>query len=315
MDDALDLYTIGQVADRTGMPVRTIRFWSDSGVVPPVERSTGGYRLYDVAAVAWLDLVRTLRELGLGLEAIQRLLAGQATLGELAQSQVEALDGEIRTLRLRRAVLRTVAARSSSREETVLMHQLAKLSAGERRRIIDDFVDSVFADTADDDSTVIAAWMRDVPAELPDDATTAQVDAWLEFAELVTDEGFQSKIRSMVLDGAGDNRLEFGLNIRPLVMELAGHAIKRSIAPGSPEGRAVLDRIVPRDLPVEETSALIGWLEVVADARVERYWQLVAVLNGTDPGAPAVPAFEWLLGALRAHRECHDRDALPGRPT
>ncbi|MFI6735127.1 MerR family transcriptional regulator [Nonomuraea sp. NPDC050451] len=74
MSNATDLYTIGQLAQRTGLHPRTIRFWSDSGIVPPARRSDGGYRLYDAEAVARLDLVRTLRELGLGLDAVQQIL-------------------------------------------------------------------------------------------------------------------------------------------------------------------------------------------------------------------------------------------------
>ena len=78
-------------------------------MLPPAGRSDGGYRLYDAEAVARLDLVRTLRELGLGLDAVQRVLARQTTLREVAHAHVAALDAEIRTLRMQRAVLRTVA--------------------------------------------------------------------------------------------------------------------------------------------------------------------------------------------------------------
>jgi hypothetical protein len=35
MDDATTMLTIGQLAQRTGLPVRTIRYWSDIGAVPP----------------------------------------------------------------------------------------------------------------------------------------------------------------------------------------------------------------------------------------------------------------------------------------
>jgi DNA-binding transcriptional MerR regulator len=70
-----DGYTIGELSRRSGVSVRTIRFWSDRGVVPPAGRTEAGYRLYGDAALARLELVRTLRELGVDLPAIERVLA------------------------------------------------------------------------------------------------------------------------------------------------------------------------------------------------------------------------------------------------
>ena len=73
-----EYFTIGQLARRSGVPARTIRFWSDTGVVQPARRTAGGYRLYDAEAAARLDLIRSLREFGLGLGVIKgrRAFAG-----------------------------------------------------------------------------------------------------------------------------------------------------------------------------------------------------------------------------------------------
>jgi DNA-binding transcriptional MerR regulator len=76
--------TIGQLARRTGVDARTLRFWSDDGVIAPAGRSAGGYRLYDGASVARVELVRTLRELGLGLGDIRRVIDGRATVAAVA---------------------------------------------------------------------------------------------------------------------------------------------------------------------------------------------------------------------------------------
>ncbi|MBO0774332.1 MAG: MerR family DNA-binding transcriptional regulator, partial [Actinobacteria bacterium] len=38
------LLTIGELARLTGLPVKTIRFWSDEGLVPPADRTPAGYR-------------------------------------------------------------------------------------------------------------------------------------------------------------------------------------------------------------------------------------------------------------------------------
>src|ERR1039457_6637627 len=84
MSTTAELFTIGQLARRTGVPARTIRFWSDAGLVPPVSRSVSGYRLYDAEAAARLDLVRSLRELGLGLDVVRAVLSRAPTLADVA---------------------------------------------------------------------------------------------------------------------------------------------------------------------------------------------------------------------------------------
>ncbi|GAA4598446.1 MerR family transcriptional regulator [Planotetraspora phitsanulokensis] len=297
MSEETRLYTIGQLARRTELSVRTIRFWSDIGLIPPAGRSAGGYRLYDAEAVTRADLVRTLRDLGIGLESVREILLRQASVAEVAQAHVRALDAEIRTLRLRRAVLRTVVERGGTTEETLLMHKLALLSVRERRQIIDDFVDRVTAGVdLDADAAVIAQWMR----ELPDDPAPEQVDAWIELAELVGDEDFQLTIRRLVVGGA-EGRPESAYDVRASVVRFAGRALAEGVEPSSPEGKAVLDRIVAPDLPAPSRAELRQWLEPLADARVERYWQLLDAVNGREPSPPAVPAVEWVVAALRVH--------------
>ena len=308
MSTDVELFTIGQLARHAGVPARTIRFWSDAGLVPPVRRSGNGYRLYDTAAAARLDLVRTLRELGLGLDVIEAVLSRARTVAEVAAAHVAVLDMQIRTLRLRRAVLRTVARNDHTIEETLIMSKLAKLSARERQQIIDDFVDGVFAGTALQDpenpggpGMSIARGMRQLPADLPDDPSPEQINAWVELAELVADEDFRQRARSMALAGqsaaAPPGQAQPGYQD---VIQHAGQAVAEGIDPGSPEGKAVLDRIVAPRTPAAQRAAILRQLETFTDARVERYWQLLAILNGQPQPPSVVPCFEWLIAALRA---------------
>ncbi|MFI8185039.1 hypothetical protein ACIF70_31595 [Actinacidiphila glaucinigra] len=67
----------------------------------------------------------------------------ETTVTAVAVVHLEALHAQIRTLRLRRAVLGTVAKRQSDTEEMTLLNQSARLSADERRRIVEEFVDEV----------------------------------------------------------------------------------------------------------------------------------------------------------------------------
>ncbi|GGS65593.1 MerR family transcriptional regulator [Planobispora rosea] len=301
MTDRTELFTIGQLSHHTGLAVRTIRFWSDTGLLPPARRSTGGHRLYDAAAVARLDLVRTLRELGLGLDTVQRVLAGQATVTDVARTHADALDAEIRVLRLRRAVLRSIAQRGSTTEEIRLMHEMARLSAQERQRLIDDFVDRAFEGIDPDaPGARIAQAMRRLPAELPDEPAPEQVDAWIELTGLLADEGFRQRVRQMAVAGAAGGEEREPYDSAPIV-EHAGGAVRAGIAPDGAEGRAVLERIIAPDTPAEERVRRAEEIEMFTDRRVERYWQLMGILNGCEPFLPAAAAFEWFAAALRAH--------------
>ena len=117
--------------------MRTVRFWSDEGLFEPVDRSASGCRTYDAAAVARLDLVRTLRELGLALPAVRELLERRRSVAQVASEHVRALDAELRVLQLCRALLHHVATATTDPEELRIVHELATLSARERQQLID----------------------------------------------------------------------------------------------------------------------------------------------------------------------------------
>ncbi|MEU4774985.1 MerR family transcriptional regulator [Micromonospora sp. NPDC023644] len=299
MDDRTDLFTIGQLARRTGLSVRTIRFWSDLDLLPPTARSTGGYRLYDAAAVARLDLVRSLRELGIGLDDVRRVLQRRTSVREVAQAHSRALDAEIRTLRLRRAVLRSVARRGSTTEELRLMNDLARLSAQERQRIVDDFVAEVFGGVEPGpDGDGLARAMRTLPADLPDEPTDEEVDAWVELAGLVADPDFRRRVRAMAVAGAAGTAPSPPVAMHSI--EPARAALAAGVAPDSERARAVLDELVDPGRSRDERLALADGMAAFTDRQVERYWQLIGVLNQRPPFPPAVPAVEWLIAALRA---------------
>jgi DNA-binding transcriptional MerR regulator len=147
-----ELYSIGELARRTGLTVKAIRFYSDRGLVPPTDRTPAGYRRYDLAAVARLDLIRTLRELGLDLATIRKILDHETALSDVATAHAEALTVQIRTLQLRRAILTTVADRNSTPEDLNLMHRLSQLSTTQRHSHVTNFLDSVFTPTTSGDA-------------------------------------------------------------------------------------------------------------------------------------------------------------------
>jgi DNA-binding transcriptional MerR regulator len=299
IDDGTGLFTIGDLARATGLTVRTIRYWSDEGVLPPVARSAGGYRLYDAASVARLELIRTLRELGLGLADVRGVLAGERTVAEVAAAHVAALDAQIRALKVTRAVLSTVARRGSSAQEMTLMNKLARLSAAERKRIIDDFMAEIFEglDTVDPD---IRKRLRFTAANLPDDPTPEQVDAWVELAELIQDADFRAHMRRMVEFNAADRGPDVpagtSLWFMSRLVQLAGQALRQGIAPETPEAEEVLREL----LGDGDRAAVLERLTAVANVRLARYRELTAVVNGLDPLPSPDEEFAWVVAALRA---------------
>ncbi|MFF6916918.1 MerR family transcriptional regulator [Streptomyces sp. NPDC012466] len=299
IEDGTGLLTIGELARTTGLTVRTIRYWSDEGALPPVARSAGGYRLYDAASVARLELIRTLRELGLGLADVRRILAGETTVAQVAAAHVIALDAQIQALKVTRAVLSTVAQRGSGTEEMTLVNRLARLSAAERRRIVEDFVDEVFhgLDTAD---PVIRERMRGTAADLPEEPTPEQVDAWLELAEMLQDPDFRAAMRKVAEFNAADRGHDApagaSLWFSRRLVHLGARARARGIAPDSPEAAAVLREL----LGDADPATVLARLRSHATQQVARYRELLAVVKGAGPEAAYREEFTWVVAALEA---------------
>jgi MerR family copper efflux transcriptional regulator len=74
------LVQIGQVAEKTGLSPRTIRFYEETGLVVPTTRTDGGFRLYSDSDVARLEVIRRMKPLGFSLEEMQELLTLLADL-------------------------------------------------------------------------------------------------------------------------------------------------------------------------------------------------------------------------------------------
>ncbi|MEU0969642.1 MerR family transcriptional regulator [Streptomyces sp. NPDC005917] len=296
--DSTGLFTIGELAKATGLTVRTIRYWSDEGVLTPVRRSSGGYRLYDAESFARLELIRTLRELGLGLAHVRAVLSGEQTVAEVAAAHVAALDAQIRSLKVTRAVLSTVARRGSSAEEMTLMNKLARLSAAERRRILEEFVEETLhgLDTVDPE---IRKRMLATVADLPEEPTPEQVDAWVELAEMVQDPEFRAQMRRATELNAADRGPEVpagtSLWFVKRLIDLVGDARRRGIAPEAPEADEVLREL----LGDADPAAVLKRLDTAFDDRLARYRELLSVLKG-QPFTVYAEEFAWAAAALRA---------------
>lgn len=319
------LLTIGELSRLTGVPVRTIRFYSDTSfagaaLVEPTERSISGYRLYDLEAAARLELVRTLRDLDIDLPTIARVLAKEVSVAEVARAHADALDVTLKVIRLRQAVLRAVAVRGSDWMEMEQMHRLAKLDAAERRRILDGYLDKVFGGLDEQDSGrgAFERMMRAAFPDLPEEPTAEQVEAWVELVSLIQDEDFVARCRQMAEHGAQKrqrlseekwNRVQTAF--ATILAPEAQKAYAEGLDPASDAGRVRVEAIIAAwadTVGVHDLAAgrkeLLESMEANLDRRVNRFWELVAVVAGqpdlASQGAPSFESMEWLLKALRS---------------
>jgi DNA-binding transcriptional MerR regulator len=308
---------IGELARRTGLTVKTVRYYSDLGLVPEAERTMSNYRRYDATALVRLEFVRTLRELGLDLATIRQVLERNTDLPSVAAAHAEALGAQIRLLRVQRAALRALARREPTPKEVERMNRIAQATNDERRRLIEEFMDSIFdgveVDPAmADQAHQFQARMRSAHPELPDDPTDAQVDAWIELAELIRDPGFRERLREMgrrSFSSGTANQPADGPRLAGLVNEKAGAAIEAGIDPASEAATPVLAELVGafaasggRTDDPGYRRELLDQLELANDPRAERYWQLMATINGWPPIPSTGHLWAWFVQALRARQ-------------
>ncbi|WP_086848137.1 MerR family transcriptional regulator [Amycolatopsis kentuckyensis] len=295
-----DTLGIGELARRTGVPVRTIRFYCDEGVLEPV-RSTGGHRRFDGAAIDRLTLVRRLRGLGLGLRPITDVLAGRSSLDEAVAAERTALDRELATLSWRRSVLRAVAEAAPA-DRAARLELLSAVQDGDAAR--EALVRLWRPMTTGRIPPDTARMFLEISApEPPSQPSTAQVVAYAELVLLASDTRLAVDLKASTLVGH-DRIADLGALHAEVgeACELAGALVAAGARPApGPE----LDRFVAAH------AAALGAADSPAfrralnhrtapdrNPRLRRYWHLAGEVTGE--AAPMGLAHTWLLDALDA---------------
>lgn len=109
---------IGQLADRSGVKLETIRYYERVGLLPPPPRTASGYREYQPDHLQRLVFLRRSRQLGFSIKDVQDLLnlASEPDrvckdVTHLAATHIASVKAKIRELqRLRRALEKLVSA-------------------------------------------------------------------------------------------------------------------------------------------------------------------------------------------------------------
>jgi MerR family transcriptional regulator, copper efflux regulator len=110
---------IGELAERSGVPVKTIRYYEEIGVLARAERTPSGYRDYDEPALDRLAFVRAGQAVGLTLGEIRQVVAlrerGEAPCAhvvELVERRAREIERRIAEMQRLRGELRRLAERA-----------------------------------------------------------------------------------------------------------------------------------------------------------------------------------------------------------
>jgi DNA-binding transcriptional MerR regulator len=107
---------IGEVSATSGLPVKTIRYYEEIGLLQPtVERADSGYRIFDPTVLNRLAFIKRSQSLGLTLTEIKEILQvhdrGELPCGEVRhhlEAKVAAIDEQIRSLETLRSELQGI---------------------------------------------------------------------------------------------------------------------------------------------------------------------------------------------------------------
>ncbi|CCO06862.1 MerR family transcriptional regulator [Desulforamulus hydrothermalis] len=98
-------YTIGEIAKKVNISPHTLRFYAKEGLLPFVERSESGIRMFKDEDFQWLMIIECLKKAGMPIKDIKTLIdltmEGDATIGqrlEIFKKQKEAVEKQIAQL-------------------------------------------------------------------------------------------------------------------------------------------------------------------------------------------------------------------------
>jgi Cu(I)-responsive transcriptional regulator len=132
---------IGEAAERSGVPPKTIRYYEDIDLIAAPAREANGYRSYTPEAVHTLRFVASARNLGFTVEQCRTLLAlyrdksrASADVKQVANTHIAEIDQRIDELQAMRKVLASLARRchGDDRPDCPIIDELSE--AGRRPR-------------------------------------------------------------------------------------------------------------------------------------------------------------------------------------
>ncbi|MGV9884161.1 MerR family transcriptional regulator [Streptomyces sp. NPDC003006] len=305
-------WSIGQLAEQAGVTVKTVRFYSDRGLLPEAARSGGGHRRYGPEALERLRLIRSLRGLDLPVRDVSRVLDQQDALEDVVEGQLRDVGTRLTALRWREAALRLLRD-CSAEERAERLRLVGALSAPPSTAALARFWRRWLP--ARLPARVASAVVEQAVPQLPDDPAPAQVLAFARLHAFVSDSCFDSGPRTGTRHGQPEVHLS-GKGYRPAVLYeglpdafvLASAQLRAGRAPHRGEALDCFVTAHAAALNARDTADFRRGLGrmLAAEPRIDHYWQLTAEVVSPPQGPPEPTpgaADNWLRAALLTSTE------------
>ncbi|MFF4244685.1 MerR family transcriptional regulator [Streptomyces sp. NPDC001822] len=293
-----DTWSIGELAAATGLPVKTIRYYSDSGLLPVAARSAGGHRRYGPEAWERIRLIRRLRALDTPIATITQVVTGECTLGELMATELEAVQERLTGLRWREATLKSLNDCPSEERlrRLEILSRVQRLSEA-HRTLTDHWYRALSEAMPKSRLDIMVAMLAPAP---PHDPVPATALAYAELHLLISTPGFTRWTQDH------DEEMRDGPAFYAEIDEaaaLTAAALAQGLPPGAGDAVDAFVSAHARARRESDTAAFRVHLHGLVsrssafDPRLERYWALVGtttagrVLNMTE-------AHRWLTDGL-----------------
>lgn len=304
----MDRYRIGELARMGGVSIKTVRYYSDLGLLPPAEVTETGHRLYTDQDRGRLEIIRCLREVGLGLEAIQQVMQQEDSIAAALQLQLQAIELEMAQLQRKKTVLGAALRRNNPLDHLRVTRTLASLKARERQQMLDQQVERLFQGVPADPHWMQSLWRGPV-MQLPEELSDLQFEAWMELADLLLDEDFILKFQvvgqefwSQFPDEA--SRVKF-VQAKQHHDQWIQQVMQKGVLPDSPEGQqAMLEALQILSPETTDFAALaahqLEGFERHTDPRAERFWRLLeGIQNLPSRSTEIMQVHHWQVQALQ----------------
>jgi DNA-binding transcriptional MerR regulator len=197
-------YTIGQIARRTGVSAKTIRYYDKVGLLEPSGATPGGYRLYRAEDVERLELILTLRHVGYSLREIRKILQAELDSESAIRVQLQVLSDEIERLTALKELLESASSgrwANNPFERLRAMVRIVKMPPETRKEWLHERIKDAVTH-----SLSHLAWDREheqtlrdaLDTVVPQECSPAQAAALAEAGELLVDAELETEVRDRI---------------------------------------------------------------------------------------------------------------------